>query len=82
MEPVSRVRCKVHATVEGDYITLRAEYDPNLPEDQRFAQATPFLEGRALVNNPAARKFVEENGPAFYLDLTPATPRAPAGSDR
>lgn len=54
----------------GKTIVLRPQYDTTIPEDQRFAQATPSGELRMQVDNPRA---VEELaiGKAFYLDFTP-----------
>lgn len=55
---------------EGKTIRLMSYYDESIPEDLRFAQATPSGELTMYVNNPAA---VEELalGKFFYLDFTP-----------
>ena len=46
------------------------QYDPTLPEDQKFAKATPSGELSMYVDNPAALAQLEL-GKAYYLDLTP-----------
>ena len=44
------------------------QYDPTVPEDQRYAQATPIGELRIQVDNPNVSF---EPGKAYYLDFTP-----------
>ena len=44
-----------------------AQYDPSLPEDQRFAKATPTGSLTIGVDNPAVA-FVP--GKAYYIDFT------------
>ncbi len=70
-----RAKFKVVAiTQHTDYsavtIKLAPRYDEKIPEDQRYASATPSGELSMLVDNPAA---IEELrlGQSFYLDLTP-----------
>ncbi|MFI6249059.1 hypothetical protein [Streptomyces sp. NPDC051016] len=46
-----------------------AVYDTTVPEDQRYAQATPIGELKIQVDNPAV---VFEPGKQYYLDFTPA----------
>lgn len=46
-----------------------AEYDHRLPEDQRFALATPSGSVEIHVDNPAVSF---EPGRQYYLDFTPA----------
>lgn len=48
-----------------------AQYDTRIPEDQRFAQATPSGTIRMQVNNPSAHEFFKL-GEEYYLDFTPA----------
>jgi hypothetical protein len=48
---------------------FEATYDPDLPEDQRFARATPVGSLKITVDNPAV---TFEPGSAYYLDITPA----------
>ena len=45
------------------------QYDPSVPEDQRYAKYTPSGELRIHVDNPAV-SFAP--GQQYYLDLTPA----------
>lgn len=60
----------------GRKIVLQPRYDSTVPEDQRFAQATPTGELTMYVNNPAA---IEELalGKFFYLDFIPVEPPVP-----
>lgn len=46
-----------------------AQYDPSVPEDQRYAKYTPMGELRIQVDNP---NVVFEPGKQYYLDFTPA----------
>jgi hypothetical protein len=48
---------------------FQAIYDPSIPEDARYATATPSGELRIHVDNPAVSF---EPGKAYYLDFTPA----------
>ena len=54
----------------GRKVTLKAEYDTTIPEDQRFYDATPWGEFAMLVNNPAALEQLKL-GEYYYLDLMP-----------
>lgn len=45
------------------------QYDTSIPEDQRFAQATPSGEFRMQVDNPAALEKLEL-GKFYYFDIT------------
>lgn len=49
-----------------------AQYDPDLPEDQRYAQATPSGELRISVDNP---NVIFEPGKSYYLDFVPVEPQ-------
>jgi len=51
-------------------IKLAPQYDQTIPEDQRFAEATPTGELSMYVNNPAAIAELEL-GRIFYLDFVP-----------
>lgn len=72
------VRAKFQVTAVTQYsgdssarnIKLEPRYDESIPEDRRFAVATPSGELTMYVNNAAA---VEELklGKTFYLDFTP-----------
>lgn len=45
-----------------------AEYDPTVPEDQRYAQTTPSGSITIQVDNPAV---IFTPGRSYYLDFTP-----------
>lgn len=45
-----------------------ASYDTSVPEDQRYAKATPSGQLTIAVDNPAV---VFEPGKSYYLDFTP-----------
>ncbi len=52
-------------------LTLGAEYDTvNIPEDQRYAKATPSGTITMLVDNPPAADFLGL-GRKFYVDFVP-----------
>lgn len=46
-----------------------AEYDPDVPEDERYAKYTPYAKLEMSVDNPAV---IFEPGKAYYLDFTEA----------
>lgn len=52
-------------------LKFQPQYDTSIPEDQRFAKATPsgFIE--MYVDNPAALEQFEL-GKQYYIDFTPA----------
>jgi len=56
----------VHKTLHFD-----AQYDRNIPEDQRFQKATPSGHCELQIDNPAALAQFE-HGKAYYVDFTPA----------
>lgn len=52
---------------------FRPSYDPNIPEDQRFAKASPSGEMSITVDNPPVIEYwTARLGKQFYLDFTPA----------
>jgi hypothetical protein len=58
---------------------FQAMYDPEIPEDLRYAQATPSGSLEMTVDNPSAQFTV---GAYYYLDFEPAdvdlaAPKAP-----
>lgn len=55
----------------GATYTFNPQYDTSIPEDQRFAKASPSGEFRILIDNPAAQEMFEL-GKAYYFDATPA----------
>lgn len=56
---------------DGRTLVFNAVYDPDLPEDQKYAQATPTGDIEMHVDNPAALQQFEL-GKAYYVDFTPA----------
>lgn len=67
----AKFRCNSVETFQaGGMRTFRfaAEYDANLPEDQRYARYTPSGELRITVDNPAVSF---KPGMSYYLDFTP-----------
>lgn len=58
-------------------VKLTCEYDPSIPEDQRFYDATPSGSIEMNVNNPAALAQLTL-GAKFYVDFTPITQGAVA----
>jgi hypothetical protein len=50
---------------------LVARYDPDLPEDRRFNEATPWGEMEIGIQNPALAGFFSP-GKAYYITITPA----------
>lgn len=55
-----------HAYVEFEFQAL---YDDSVPEDRRYAKATPIGKLTIRVDNPAVSF---EPGKAYYLDITAA----------
>jgi hypothetical protein len=51
-------------------IRLAAQYDPSIPEDRRFMEATPSGEVKFYVSNPAVIGGFKI-GDNYYVDLTP-----------
>jgi hypothetical protein len=64
-----RAKFKVVENADGR-IVLRPEYDHTIPEDQRFAQATPSGEIFLQVDNPSAGAALQL-GKSFYIDFSP-----------
>lgn len=71
-----RIRAKFRCTQETrnawnpDARTYKfdATYDPEIPEDQRYAKATPCGSLEMLVDNPSAQFVL---GDYYYLDFVP-----------
>jgi len=53
----------------GKEITLAPQYDPSIPEDQRYAKATPSGEIKLYIDNPGAADQLAL-GKFFYVDFT------------
>ena len=51
-------------------VKFYCQYDPSLPEDRRFSQATPSGEMTMNVDNPAAIANLTL-GQSYYVDFTP-----------
>ena len=58
---------------QGNYahVVLEPRYDSKLPEDQRFAEATPCGKLELTVTVPAVIEALQP-GKVFYLDLVEA----------
>lgn len=69
---VSSVRKTYYGGKEnsGVEIKLTPQYDSSLPEDQRYATATPSGEITLYVDNPSAAEFLMNNQ-VLYVDFTP-----------
>jgi hypothetical protein len=55
----------------GKRFKFAPQYDPSIPEDQRFAKASPTGEFWMQVDNPAAIEQLQLNQ-QYYFDITPA----------
>lgn len=68
----AKFRCnsiETFAQNSGQHVyRFSAEYDADLPEDQRYARYTPSGEVRITVDNP---NVTFEPGTSYYLDFTP-----------
>lgn len=51
-------------------LVFRPQYDTTIPEDRRFAKATPTGEFTMYVDNPAALEQFEL-GAHYYIDFNP-----------
>lgn len=71
------VSMKQHAGSSARSLEFAPQYDPNLPEDQKYAKATPSGSLTMYVDNPPALAQLEL-GKAYYLDLTPVPEAEPA----
>jgi hypothetical protein len=59
-----------HHNLVGKTIKLHCIYDPTIPEDRRFSEATPNGSMEIFVTNPAALEQFTK-GKTFYVDFTP-----------
>lgn len=74
MQPRNTVRAKFQCTTNEDgKIVLEARYDDKIPEDQRFAKATPSGRLEMRVDNPDAVARLTP-GKSYYLDLIECEP--------
>lgn len=51
-------------------VRLWAVYDENLPEDQKYATATPNGRIEMMVNNPAVKDHFQPDTPMFCVFMT------------
>lgn len=66
------VRSKMRVSkIEGNQVYFETQYDPTVPEDQRFTVATPWGNMMQAIDNPAAIAQLEV-GKAYYIDISPA----------
>jgi hypothetical protein len=59
-----------NAGTKAKSLVFQPRYDTSIPEDQRFATATPSGELKMYVDNPAALAQFEL-GQQYYIDFTP-----------
>jgi hypothetical protein len=71
------IRCKFvlseireHSFNTGRTLVFSTQYDSTIPEDQRFAKATPNGRFEMYVDNPAALEQLKL-GQAYYFDASP-----------
>lgn len=77
-----KIRCKFRLTSIIDtkwasnssqkVLEFTTQYDPAIPEDQRFCKATPSGTFRMVVDNPVALGFFEL-GKDYYFDASEVT---------
>lgn len=60
-----------HAHSTNQKLTIQAEYDTSIPEDQKFSKATPSAKFEIYVDNPAALEQLKL-GQTYYFDISPA----------
>lgn len=73
------VRCKMQLQAITDHawsknskgLKFSACYDTSIPEDQRFAKATPSAQLEMQVDNPSALEQFQL-GEFYYVEFTPA----------
>ena len=71
----NKARCKfscesVQRFVNSEKVTLRAHYDPTLPEDLRFSKNTPSGTMEFILDNPNLHGFFVP-GKIYFIDLEP-----------
>jgi hypothetical protein len=52
-------------------LKFTAVYDPSIPEDLRFQQATPSASATFIIDNPVALAQFDLGGD-YYFDISPA----------
>lgn len=68
---VLQERTESHWNKDSRILVFRPQYDESIPEDQRFARATPDGEFKMRVDNPAVIEQLKL-GQAYYFDITEA----------
>jgi len=73
-EPIT-VRAKmmcsvVHKQMYGEEVEFSCQYDPMLPEDKRFSEATPSGSMRIMITTTSLLGYYQP-GQCYYLDMTP-----------
>jgi len=61
----------MHWSSTAKKLVFQPEYDTSIPEDQRFAKATPSGRFEMTVDNPSALEQFEL-GKTYYVDFAPA----------
>ncbi len=66
----SMVASTYHSGYLSRQFMFTPQYDPHLPEDQRFSKATPTGEFKMTVDNPPVADFLAKSiGEQFYFDI-------------
>ena len=68
-----------HWSTSSKRYIFAPQYDQTIPEDQRFAKATPSGSFEMVVDNPAAQAQFTL-GQFYYFDISPVAAEAAAGS--
>lgn len=60
---------QVHWSKDARKVVLQPEYDSTIPEDQKYAKATPSGRIEMTIDNPPASDYLAI-GKTFYVDFT------------
>lgn len=71
MRAKMRLQDVIPNTWGGRKVFFSCEYDPSIPEDQKFTKATPTGECTMTIDNPAASSQLVI-GKSYYVDFTQA----------
>lgn len=83
MTTTTTIRAKLTVTEEAktrygqNRLKFQADYDQNIPEDQRFQKATPSATAEFWIDNPVALDFFKLGG-TYYCDFIEAPKPAAA----
>ena len=73
-QTVCKFRCTEVAKLDwgngAERVKLSAQYDPTLPEDQKFQKATPTGSFESQIDNPAVFGFFQP-GKSYMVTITP-----------